>query len=137
MFRQEELVFGSEPPSTFPDPLGSEAGGRPPLYVDGDIPRDIPLLAQVRVTSPPPAVPEQQSPLRMDWELVPSAGGDAIAPPVKYLRLAMLDGGQLLDVMVDLDLAAVAPGDYTLRLTAEDLVHNMTDTRSYPITLAP
>jgi hypothetical protein len=73
----------------------------------------------------------------MDWELIPSAGGEAIAPPIRYRRLQMLDQGRLLDVMVDMDLTEVAPGGYTLRLTAENLTDQSKDVRSFPITVVP
>jgi hypothetical protein len=137
VFIKGEAVLGTEPPAVLADPLGSESQGRPPLYLDGAFPRKIPLIAQVRVTSPPPPSPEQRSPLGMDWELLPSAGGDALAPPVRYRRLQLIEEGGQLDVMVDLDLSQVEPGDYTLRLTARNLVEEGQDVRSFPITVAP
>ena len=136
VFQRGEAVFGTDPPGPLPDPLGEDAAGRPPLYLRGGFPRDVPLLAQVQVLAPPPGG-GQESPLRMDWELIPSTGGVAVAPPVNYRRLQMVEQGRRLDIMVDLDLAAVDPGDYTLRLTAQDLVNDATDIRFYPISVSP
>ena len=71
----------------------------------------------------------------MDWEMVPADGGSPIAPPVRYRRLEMLEDGRLLDVLVDLNLAGVPPGEYTLRLTAENLLDHKTEVRAHPISL--
>ena len=137
VFQKGEPVFGTEPAQAMADPLGDEATGRPPLYTRGGFPREVPLLAQVQVVAPPPSPPAGgESPLRMDWELIPDAGGVTVAPPVNYRRLRMLDGGTRLDVMVDLDLAEVLPGAYTLRLTAMDLANSASDTRFFPITIS-
>jgi hypothetical protein len=137
VFQKGEPIFGTEPARTLDDPLGDEAAGRPPLYTRGDVPRAMPLLAQIQVVAPPAAPPEgEASPLRLDWELIPDAGGVALAPPVNYRRLQMLDDGKRLDVMVAIDLAEVLPGTYTLRLTAMDLVSSSSDTRFFPITVA-
>ncbi len=75
--------------------------------------------------------------MRMDWELLPAAGGETLAPPVRYRRMEMRNGNALLDVVVDLDLGQVEPGEYTLRLTAENLVTPGKDVRSLPITVIP
>jgi hypothetical protein len=47
----------------------------------------------------------------------------------------MLEDGRLLDVLVDLNLAGVPPGEYTLRLTAENLLDHTKDVRAHPISL--
>jgi VWFA-related protein len=137
VFVKGDTIAGTQPPSTLPDPLGSETAGRPPLYIDGGFSRSVPLLAQVNVTAPPAATEELPSPLSMDWELIPAGGGDAFAPPVQYRRLRMLGNGALLDVMVDLNLKEVPPGDYTLRLTARNLVSQAGDERARHVTIVP
>ena len=136
VFRRGEIVFGSDPPSRFPDPLGDYATGRPPMYIGGGFPRSVPLLAQVGIIAPPESAGEE-SPLRMDWELIPSVGGVVVAPPVTYRRLNLEDDGRRLDILVDLDLAAVDPGDYTLRLTAQNLLNDAKDIRFYPFSISP
>jgi hypothetical protein len=136
VFLKGDKVFGTQPLSALPDPLGQDAAGRPALYVDGEVSRQVSLLAQVQVMAPPAASSTQRSPLRMDWELVPASGSEVLAPPVRYRRLQMVDQGRLLDVMIDLDLADVAPGDYTLRLTAQNLLDQSTDVRSVPVQIA-
>jgi VWFA-related protein len=137
VFIKGDAVFGTQPAEVLEDPLGGEVQGRPPMYLRGAFSRGVPLIAQVRVTAPPHPSAEQQSPLGMDWELLPAEGGDALAPPVRYRRLQLIQDGEFLDVMVDLDLSQVEPGDYTLRLTARNLVEAGEDVRSYPITVAP
>lgn len=137
VFRKGEAVAGTDPPAPLPDPLGTETAGRPAFYVEGGIPRNVPLLVQTRVTAPPPPAPDRQSPLALDWELVPSAGGEPIAPPVQYRKLQMIGEGAFLEVLVDLDLREVPPGDYTLRLTARNLVAGGEDVRSAPVSITP
>jgi len=39
--------------------------------------------------------------------------------------------------MIDLDLSDVQPGEYTLRLTARNLVGEGEDVRSFPISIVP
>jgi hypothetical protein len=95
----------------------------------------MPLLVQTRVTAPPPPSPDHPSPLALDWELLPAAGGDPVAPPVQYRRLQLLDEGAMLDVMVDLDLRDVPPGEYALRVTARNLVDEGEDVRSRPLSI--
>ena len=50
MFIKGDKVFGTDPGAPLPDPLGGETAGRPPLYVVGGFPREVPLLAQVLLT---------------------------------------------------------------------------------------
>ena len=137
VFLAEDHVFGTEPPAALVDPLGEEAAGRPQLYLEGGLSRRVPLLAQIQVITPPRPTEDQERPMRMDWELLPAGGGEALAPPVRYRRMEMRDGDALLDVLVDLDLGAVEPGEYTLRLTAENLVTPGKAVRSRPITVVP
>jgi hypothetical protein len=107
------------------------------MYIEGGFSRGVPLLAQVVVTRPPAPTDDMASPLSMDWEMIPAGGGDPLAPPVQYRRLRMLDSGAVLDVMVDLDLKTVPPGDYTLRLTARNLVSQASEERARHVTIVP
>jgi len=95
------------------------------------------VLAQVAVVQPPPVEAGESSPLRLDWEFVPDAGGEAFAPPVRYRRLKLAPDGGRLEVVADLDVSAVPPGSYQLRVVAEDLVRGGSVVRSAPVTLAP
>lgn len=115
------------------DPLGRERAGRPPEYLSGPVSPRVPLLVQARVAEPPPGQANGESPLRMDWELIPATEAEPLAPPVRYRRIQMIEDGRALDVVVDLDLTGVEPGSYQLRLTAMDLVGETTDTRSVPL----
>jgi len=137
IFRQNKPVITSAEPVPFPDPWGADATGRPPSYVDGSLPSKAPVLAQVAVVQPPPVEAGESSPLRLDWEFVPDAGGEAFAPPVRYRRLKLAPDGGRLEVVADLDVSAVPPGSYQLRVVAEDLVRGGSVVRSAPVTLAP
>jgi VWFA-related protein len=137
VFRKGEAVAGTDPPVPLPDPLGTETAGRPAFYVEGAISRNMPLLVQTRVTAAPPPAPDRQSPLALDWELIPAAGGEPIAPPVQYRKLQMIGEGAFLEVLIDLDLRGVQPGEYRLRLTARNLVGEGEDVRSAPVSITP
>jgi VWFA-related protein len=134
VFLKNQNVLGTHPPSEMDDPV--KAAGVASPYLTGDFSKGDPLLAQVQVAAPPPPTPEQQRPLSMDWELIPSGGGEPLAPPVQYRQLQMLDDGRMLDVIVDLNLGEVAPGEYTLRLTAVNLLDQSRDVRTLAIKIS-
>lgn len=138
VFAKDEAIPGAPEGAALPDPLGSEAGaGRPNSLLRGRFPRGVPLLAQVHVLSPPSPSPDAETPLRMDWELIPENGGEALAPPVTYRRVRPDPDGNFLDVILSLDLKSVEPGAYTLRLTAVNLIDASSATGSYDLTLTP
>lgn len=138
VFAKKAEIPGAPAGMTLPDPLGTEAGaGRPNSLLRNRFPRSVPLLAQVHVLSPPTPKAGEQFPMRMDWELVPKAGGEALAPPITYRRSRPDPLGMFLDVIIDLDLKAVEPGDYILRLTAVNLETSSEAIGSYELTLTP
>ncbi len=137
VFRRQDAVAGTRPPAAMPDPLGEGAESRPAHYIDGGYSKGVPLLAQIQITSPPPPSEATPSPLRMDWELIPGAGGESIAPPVQYRRLQMDAENRMFDVVAMLDLKAIAPGAYTLRLTAANLIDDDSVERSVPLVITP
>jgi hypothetical protein len=136
VFRKNGTVAGTEPPSALPDPLGNETAGRPAFHVGGPVSRNVPLLIQTRVAAPPAPAPERQSPLALDWELIPGNGGEPVAPPVQYRKLQLVEAGAFLEVLIDLDLRNVEPGDYTLRVTARNLVGEGEDVRETPLSVS-
>ena len=93
------------------------------------------LLAQVQVTAAPRAGSSGESPLRLDWELLPAAGGSPVAPPIRYRRLEMREDGTL-DVVAEISLEGVGAGEWVLRLTAESLATGEKDARTAPIAIA-
>lgn len=135
-FFGQQTVHAASGAIAMADPLGAREGGRSTTYVGGTLPTAVPLVVQTRVVAPPAPPADGSSPLRLDWELVPAAGGDSAFPPVRYRRVQPVDGGASLDVVVDLDVSGVPPGDYRLRLSAEDLVGGGTAVAESPVILA-
>lgn len=136
VFAKRENVTGTVPSAPVADPLGADARGRPPAYVTGSLASAEPLLAQVGVTAAPRAGSSGESPLRLDWELLPASGGSPVAPPVRYRRLEMRDDG-MLDVVAEIALSGLDAGEWVLRLTAENLATREKDSRSAPLRIAP
>jgi hypothetical protein len=137
VFRAREVIGGPAPHDPIADPLGPDDGRRPPAYTGGAFRRGTRLLVQAGVVKPPAPTVALANPLRLDWELLPTSGGAALAPPIRYRRLQLREGENLLDVVADLDLHEVPPGVYTLRLSAGDLVTGESDSRNAPLNVAP
>ncbi len=120
VFRSKQPVPGTEPVRALADPMG-DPRGRPPIVVDETVARDVPLLAQIGISAPPPPRADGQSPLRIDWELLPEGGGETLAPDVQYRRLELKPDGAWLDVVAQLDLTSVPAGRYSLRVSAAEI----------------
>jgi VWFA-related protein len=137
VFRAGEAIAGLEPPGPIADPLGPDDGRRPPPYIGGPFRRVVPLLVQVGVVNPPAPSGTVSNPLRLDWELLPVLGGPPLAPPIRYRRLQVRESENLLDVVADLDLSAVPPGDYDCKVSAANLLTGEQDSRSAPLNVVP
>lgn len=137
VFRAREEIGGPAPHGSIADPLGPDDGRRPPACTGGPFPRESRLLVQAGVVRPPAPSAAFPNPLRLDWELLPATGGGPLAPPIRYRRLHVRESENLLDVVADVDLHGVPPGDYTFMLSAGNLLTGEKDSRSAPLTLAP
>ncbi len=135
VFASKEPVHGTTPPATCPDPLG-DPKGRPVAVVDGAVDASVPLLVQVGVTGPPPAKPGAESPLVLDWEILPEGETRFLAPPVRYRRLEMSPSKDYFDVVAELDLRKIPAGRHTLRIRAENRDTGQVEFRIAPLRVA-
>jgi len=134
VFLQQQPIAGNATSTSLPDPLG-DARGRPPVWAGGTVSASQPLLVQVGVVKPPPQLEEGASPLEMEWELTPTAGGVPISLPVSYRRLEFAPDGSWLDVVAQLDLSEAPAGKYTLKMKATRLATSTELSREVPIEL--
>jgi VWFA-related protein len=109
---------GGEPPRPPFDPYLLPDGRRVPAVPYPVFEPSSPLMIFFRVYDAATDETDGPQELDLDYELLPEDGAYAIIPPLQPVYMKRTRDGGSLDVISRIDLAAVLPGTYTLRVQA-------------------